>query len=352
MKLKFFTSLTLLCMFGVGALAQTTQTATKYSVELNSETADADKWTAKVGSADAEALPVEAAEGDAITAIYSGTKTVKSVKAVKKVVENIVDLSTVTEDLTLQNGDVVTGTLKENVKISIVDGATVTLRNVNITGTNEYSYSWAGLSCVGNATIILADGTSNTVKGFNQNYPGIYVPKNYTLTIQGTGVLNASSNGAGCGIGGGYEISAGNIVIEGGNITATGGDGAAGIGSGYYAGCGTITISGGTIEATGGEYAAGIGSGDQSGCGNISISGGTVEATGGANAAGIGTGRQGNCGAITITNTVTSVKATMGSNAKNSIGAGTQGTCGTVTIGGEVGAISVSPYTYIPGMMN
>ncbi len=380
MKLKFFTSLALLCMAGAGALAQTTQTATKYSVEMNSETADADKWTAKVGSDDAQALPVEAAEGDAITAIYSGTKTVKSVKAVKK--DDAIDLSKVTEDLTLQDGDVVTGTLNADVKISIAPGATVTLRNVNITaGTNNFSYQWAGLSCIGNATIILADGTTNTVKGFYEKYPGIHVPKNYTLTIQGTGALNASSNGAGCGIGGGSDISAGNIVIEGGSITAAGGAKAAGIGSGAYTSCGAITISGGTVIATGalssagigsgyaggcgaitisggsvnaagGLNSSGIGSGNEAGCGNITISGGTVEAMGGMNSAGIGSGRYSSCSSITITNTVTSVKATKGFNAPNSIGAGDGGSCGTVTIGGEVvGAITESPYTYTPGVI-
>ncbi len=350
MKLKFFTSLALLCMVGVGALAQTTQTATKYSVELNSETADADKWTAKVGSDDAQALPVEAAEGDALTVIYSGTKTVKSVKAVKK--DGTIDLSTVTADLTLQNGNVVTGELQADVKISIAAGATVTLSGVNITGTDNDSYRWAGLNCLGDATIILDDGTTNDVKGFYNDYPGIHVPADNTLTIQGTGALNASSYGCACGIGGGNEISAGNIVIEGGTIVATGGDFYAGIGAGYKASCGNITISGGTIEATGGTGAAGIGSGHKASCGNITISGGTVEATGGYGAAGIGSGVDGTCGNITITNTVTSVKATKGEDAPNSIGVGEQGSCGTVTIGDAVGAISESPYTYIPGMMN
>ncbi len=318
MKLKFFTSLTLLCMFGAGALAQTTQTATKYKVEMNSETADADKWTAKVGSADAQDLPVEAAEGDAVTVIYSGTKNVKSVKAVK--VDDAIDLSKVTADLTLQNGNVVTGTLKADVKISIAPGATVTLRNVNITaGTNSGSYSWAGLNCLGDATIILADGTTNTVKGFHENYPGIHVLADYTLTIQGTGTLNASSNGFGCGIGGGYVLSAGNIVIEGGSITATGGEGAAAIGSGQNSGCGNITISGGTVVANGGAEAAGIGPGNCASCGNI-----------------------------TITDTVTSVTATKSGEDADTIGAGYYSSCGTVTIGGVVGAISESPYTYTP----
>ena len=57
------------------------------------------------------------------------------------------------------------------------------------------------------------------------------VPEGSTLTIQGEGALDASSNGAGAGIGGGNGIACGNIVIAGGVITATGGTGAAGIGA-------------------------------------------------------------------------------------------------------------------------
>lgn len=62
------------------------------------------------------------------------------------------------------------------------------------------------LNCLGDATIILADGTTNTVKGFHVDYPGIHVPSGKTLTITGTGMLRASSKGFGAGIGGGYKI--------------------------------------------------------------------------------------------------------------------------------------------------
>ena len=239
-------------------------------------------------------------------------------------------------DYAAQNGQVLTGTLANNVQISIANGATVTLDGVSINGENYENYSWAGITCLGNATIILKDGSENTVRGFNENYPGIYVPKNYTLTIQGgaagTGKLTASSNGCGAGIGGGFYIPCGNIEIQGGDITATGGSDAAGIGSGLGVICGTITISGGTVTATGVEGAAGIGSG--------------VDAS---------------CGDITITTGVTSVTATKGSSAPNSIGAVNYGDCGTVTIGctldgngNPVGGtvypdgISESPYTYVP----
>ena len=235
-----------------------------------------------------------------------------------------INLSTVTGNTTAKDGDVLTGTLGTNVKISIAAGATVTLQGADINGSGTWnSGSYAGINCVGDATIIL-DGT-NTVRGFYENYPGIHVPTGSTLTIQGDGSLTASSNGYGAdicygaGIGGGYRLQCGNIVIVGGTVTATGAYGAAGIGSGQEASCGDITISGGTVTATGGSFAAGIGS-----------------------------GYNGSCGSIEITSSVTSVTATKGDYAPNSIGAGNIGSCGTVTIGGTVGAISKSPYTYDP----
>ena len=268
-----------------------------------------------------------------------------------------INLAELESNYELKDGETLTGTLGANVKISIADGATVTLDGVTIKGANNSSYRWAGLNCVGDATIILKDGTTNTVKGFYENWPGILVPGGSTLTIQGetlgTGKLIASSNGYGCGIGGGWNIagdSIGNINIEGGNITATGANGGAGIGGGNVQSCGAISITGGTITSTGGENGAGIGSGRGGSCVSINISGGTVTATGGANAAGIGGGgttgnTDASCGDITITSGVTKVTAKKGSGAANSIGAG-KGTCGTVTIGGVEGAITESPYVY------
>ena len=204
---------------------------------------------------------------------------------------------------TAKNGETLTGTLGSKVQISIEDGATVILHNVNINGSGTWtSGNYAGITCEGDATIILS-GT-NTVKGFYSHYPGIYVPKDKTVTIQGTGSLTASSNGSGAGIGGGIGFNCGNITITGGNITATGGNGRPGIGGGTEA-CGNITITGGTITATGGNAAAGIG---------------------GSNT--------GSCGDITITSGVTRVTATKGNNiSPNSIGKGAYGTCGTVTFG-------------------
>ncbi len=268
------------------------------------------------------------------------------------------NLSKLTAAYTAQNGDKLTGTLGSNVKISIADGATVTLDGVSINASGSWtSGNYAGITCAGGATITLV-GT-NTVKGFADGYPGIFASSGKTLVINGTGELNASSNGSyetgsgGAGIGGGNKMNCGNIEIQSGTVTATGNQYGAGIGGGQDANCGNITISGGTVTATGGYRAAGIGGGrrgiggtlgnyDSGSCGNITISGGTVTATGGQNAAGIGGGRGNNvnynssCGTITITSGVTKVTATKGSGATNSIGAGNFGTCGTVTI--EAGA--------------
>ena len=258
---------------------------------------------------------------------------------------NTIDLSSVTENTTAQDGDVLTGTLGANVKISIADGATVTLNGVTINGTDDSSYKWAGLTCEGDATITLADGTTNIVKGFDSGYSGIYVPSGKTLIIKGqavgNGTLEASSNVSGAGIGCSWGLSCGNIEIQGGNIEAQGGNRGAGIGSSETSSCGNITISGGTVTATGGTKAAGIGSsiregGNYSSCGNISITGGTVTATGGQDGAGIGSGNGGQCSDITIANTVTRVKAYRGKDANFCIGAGNGGTCGTVTLGSMV----------------
>ena len=291
---------------------------------------------------------------------WSGKTGINGIPSDWTIVNLVIDLSTVTSNITVPNGYAITGTLNRNVKISIADGATVMLRDVTINRSGNLSnYKWAGLNCLGDATIILADGTTNTVKGFYQNYPGIHVPSGSTLTINGetagTGSLTASSNGSAAGIGcGWYNLPCGNIIINGGIITATGGKYGAGIGSGglQASSCGNITINGGTITATGGERAAGIGAVYNWGsCGDITITGGTVIATGQDDAAGIGGGYyHGDCGNITIANTVTRVTATKGSSADalNSIGGGKISSCGTVTIGGVTGAISTSPYTYQP----
>ena len=308
-----------------------------------------------------------------------------------------VTLTSESADVELPDGIMLTGTGGANTHVTIADGATVTLSGVDITGiTFDQSHKWAGITCLGDAVIILDEGTTNSVKG-GYTSSGIFVPKGKTLTIQGSGILNATGNSYSAGIGGSYNGTCGHITICSGTINATG-EGGAGIGSGrgeggagsgrdYRASCGIITISGGTVTANGGNHAAGIGSGSESQCGNITISGGTVTATGGKegagigsgyfgycdnvtisggtvtakggeDGAGIGSGYDGYCDNVTITTSITRVTATKGTYVLYSIGKGYDDAnsyirenshCGIVTIGGiETGFIKQSPFTYDP----
>ena len=262
----------------------------------------------------------------------------------------IVNLSEVTSYITLEDGDIVTGTLDgannadQRKKISIADGATITLSDAHILGYMDFDKCYfAGLTCIGDATIILDEGTTNDVQGFHPYYPGIEIPAGKTLTIDangaGTGSLdvrNKSTGQGAAGIGGrAYDNSTtetcGNIVINGGVITATGAPGnnttspapgGAGIGGGWNVSCGTITINGGSVTANGGMWAAGIGTSSGgnttkglSNCGSVTIKGGTVVAQGGTYAAGIGSGynqQQVTCSCSSVSITGGKVTATGG----------------------------------------
>lgn len=237
-----------------------------------------------------------------------------------------VDLSALTGDYTAQDGEILSGTLTKKVKISIAAGATVTLKNANVCcpdnsdeGTNN-GMNWAGITCEGDANIVL-EGT-NTARGFNYKYPGIYIPSGSTLTISGTGQLTASGplGSNSCGIGGGYGLSSGNIVITSGTIIANGGDSCAGIGGGTEGGsqvsCGYITISGGTVTATSHSNCPGIGAGCGSSnaaiCGDITLSGGNITVSHGNSGGGAAIGNAGysNCSKVTITDGVESLTMT------------------------------------------
>lgn len=186
-----------------------------------------------------------------------------------------VDLSTLSAEYTATDGQVLTGST--TYKVYIAAGATVTLSGVTIN-------SGYPMDCNGDATIILADGTTNTLTASIGT--ALEAAYQKTLTIRGTGTLNATGGIYSPGIGNDFK----EIIIEGGTINAQGASYSAGIGLGYQQKGGSITITGGIVNATGGSQAPGIGSGagrdhdntnTPSVCGNITISGGIVTATAG-----------------------------------------------------------------------
>ena len=182
------------------------------------------------------------------------------------------DGSTTANTLTIQGGD--------------STAAKVTLSNVNINA------SGAAVSVSGNVELVI-EGTNILHSG--TGHAGVEkADDNGTLTISGTGTLEAYGGQGGAGIGGARNKNAGNIVIEGGTIKANGGTWGAGIGGGQSAAGQNITIRDGNVTAIPGGEAAGIGGGYQGDGKNITIEGGTVHAeSGGGNGpvAAIGGGR-------------------------------------------------------------
>jgi len=257
---------------------------------------------------------------------------------------------------------ILTGTTT-TVKVVVATGVTgnITLDGVNISnavsplqlqGTANTKLTLSGtntLRCTGAVT------TASTIQA------GVYVNRDATLTIEGTGDLNAYG-GFGCaGIGGIYTSASspnGTVIINNGTVNATGGTTGAGIGGGYFGTGGTVIIDGGTVDARGatanGSYTggAGIGGGGRGSGGTIIINSGNVTAVGstcltGHGGAGIGggaasnTGTAGNGGIITINGGM--VNAT-GSPTGSSAGIGggtatsnaTAGSSGTITITGGI----------------
>ena len=169
--------------------------------------------------------------------------------------------------------------------------AKVTLHNVNIDA------SGAAVSVSGDVELIIS-GTNTLQSGWG--HAGVEkADDNGTLTISGSGTLNAYGGESGAGIGRGSQKGCSNIEIESGIINAHGGQWGAGIGSGNVGnrpgvlGGSYITINGGDVTAYGGSEAAGIGGGFKGNGKDITINGGTVhaESGGGEKVAAIGGGR-------------------------------------------------------------
>ena len=238
-----------------------------------------------------------------------------------------VTLNGSTGDVTLQNGDVLTGTGGRNTYVTIAAGATVTLSGISIVKNETSTLHPAqimkpAITCLGDATIVLAKGTVNTIRGGSTMDPCILPgPPNTTLTVKGYGSLVLRTLEMGACIGGSGWLDG---TWEGGTLVST---------TVHPIDCGNIVIEGGNLDlATGGGWAAAIGSGTDSSCGDITIRGGNIRAVAGYGAA-IGTGWRGSCGDITITGgTVYAEQKTYRWSAP--IGCSTEGTCGNIFLSG------------------
>ena len=383
-KKRFLSMLVLLAAVATGAVAQET-----YKVSVKEGTEDATNWTITP----AEATTTGVAQGTEVTATYSGTKKVKSVKAVKKAPAGpptwMLTLSSPAKDLCIiANGGVIAQhTLDVASTEFTVEMPELTSQTVNIFATDGSGNCWyctqenmsfaIGQTYQSSPTMTALDednskplykitATSDVtipadktvvLSGVNISSGSITCNGSVTMILLGSNSVTGANQNAAIKIG----DSGTTLTITGsGSLTAQGGSWGAGIGTDYYdtadgtLSVGNIVINGGTVTATGGSYGAGIGTGQAYGnvasattsitCGDITINGGTVTATGGTNGAGIGTGASkkisngsasNRCGNITIGTGVTSVTATKGTgspNSTNSIGKGSaQG--GTQTCG-------------------
>lgn len=173
----------------------------------------------------------------------------------------------VTEDYGIQNPISVTGT--GNVTLVIADGVTLTAK----------------------CGITIADGATLTVEG-----PGKLKVTYYTWGTTGEDVSTGGIGGTG---GTGFAGISGSLIVNGGTVNVTGGDGGFG-GTGARGGtggtggagiCGSLTVNGGTVNVSGGMGGMGGGGheafGGDGGDGGVGISGslivngGTVNVDGG-----------------------------------------------------------------------
>ena len=193
------------------------------------------------------------------------------------------------------NGAVTTDNADENHYNIKWDGQTLTLKGAKITTideTSDYGLAQSAAIYYDEATdleIVLVDANTVTGPGTSADFVnsyGIYVDSEVTLTISGSGSLTATGGDAPAVYGGvSYGIYTwGNVIITGGDVTATG-RAAEFQSHGIYA-TGHATISGGAVKATGGAVTSSEEDGGDASSGIcadiVTISGGTVIAQGGA----------------------------------------------------------------------
>ena len=159
--------------------------------------------------------------------------------------------------------------------IEAIEGkAHITLAGVNIDASGQDGVAAFSVTAE-SLDLELASGSTNSLKSA-ANRAGLQKSGDNSLSISGSGSLEACGGAAGAGIGGGQAGRASNISISGSaQVTATGGTLAAGIGGGYQGFGQNIVISGGYVKATAGSNADPIGGGlDAQGTSGVTITGG------------------------------------------------------------------------------
>lgn len=235
--------------------------------------------------------------------------------------------SSAMDDITIKNSEIYGGTIggtdngNQIFDYKCIDAITIEdsiIEAVNSTGQRAAigsgRYSGVGKITIKNSTVTATTssgagiGSGGYSDGSEADYFKWVSCDAGDIVITGSTVVATGADG-GAGIGGGWGTEVGHIMISDSNITATGGNrgktkpqGGAGIGGGHGESLEYVSIKNSTVTATGGGFAAGIGSGGadtpyttkwNTNCGYIYMENSKITATGGYGAAGIGTG----CGA-------------------------------------------------------
>lgn len=213
---------------------------------------------------------------------------------------NAIDISKVTEDLTITRNTILYGTATTAFDVTVEESVSeLVLKDANFYGTSTITINGTvTMRLMGESSISTSASTTPAI-----TVTGGTTDDEHTLTITGsdTDKLTVTTTGSAS-----TCINSANayshINITGGYITATAsGYYSCGIGGTRNGESGNITISGGIIDATGGHSGAAIGSTSRNSGKNITISGGTVTATVTASeSVGIGAGLTGTIGLITI----------------------------------------------------
>ena len=151
----------------------------------------------------------------------------------------------------------------------------------------------------GDVNLILCDNVTLTIGQGIRMYNGSLTI--WCQSLDKSGKLICTARDSTCaGIGGNKGENGGTLILQGGEVIASGGKYASGVGGGDAGAGGSVTVYGGNLKATGGDYGSGIGGGEDRDGGSLTVYGGTVTANGGKQAAGIGGGNAGSQGGDVI----------------------------------------------------